>query len=480
MAIQATKRTFVCLMLLLAATAANAPAQTQRNQNRRPNIILILADDLGYETIGANGGTSYRTPAIDRLAATGMRFENAYAHPLCTPSRVALMTGQYNFRNYTSFGELRLGEKTFGNMLRDAGYKTRMVGKWQLSERDFQAPHHFGFDEYLLWHFGMKVNGVQTPGAQGSRYWDPVVYENGKLLTDTSGTFGPDRMADAVADFIQQHQAEPFFLYYSLVLPHDPWIEPPGYQRPAGEAARFPSEIRAGPGVKPGTPEAEERQRRFAAMVEYTDRMVGRVTAQLETLGLSEKTLVIFTGDNGTYPTLQSSFQDRLVKGDKGRPTDAGTHVPLIAQWRGHIPAGRVNRDLIDFTDFLPTLGEIAGAPLPAGVTIDGRSFAPQLRGKKGKPREWIYCYYDPRWANFTFTRYAQDKQFKLYYDGTFFDYRRDALEQHPMPESGLTAAQLAAKRKLQRVLDALQPEGKSASTRLKRHSGQPKFENRP
>ena len=189
---------------------------------------------------------------------------------------------------------------------------------------------------------------------------------------------------------------------------------------------------------------------------------------------------MIFTGDNGTHPTLQSSFQGRLVKGDKGRPTDAGTHVPLIAQWRGHIPAGRVSRDLIDFTDFLPTLGEIAGAPLPAGVTIDGRSFAPQLRGKKGKPREWIYCHYNPRWANFTFTRYAQDKHFKLYYDGMFFDYRRDALEQHPMPESGLTAAQLAAKRKLQRVLDALQPEGKSPSTRLKWHSGQPKFENRP
>jgi arylsulfatase A len=464
MATQAAKRTCACLILLLAAIPASAPAQRQNTQKRPPNIILILADDLGYETIGANGGTSYRTPAIDRLAASGMRFENAYAHPLCTPSRVALMTGQYNFRNYTSFGELRLGEKTFGNMLHDAGYKTRMVGKWQLSERDFQAPHHFGFDEYLLWHFGTTVDGVQTPGGQGSRYWDPVVYDNGKLLTDTSGKFGPDRMADSVADFIQQHQSEPFFLYYSLVLPHDPWIEPPGYQRPGGEAARFPSEIRAGPAVKPGTPDAEERQRRFAAMVGYMDRMVGRVTAQVEALGLSEKTLVIFTGDNGTHPSLQSGFQGRLVKGDKGRPTDAGTHVPLIAQWKGHIPAGTVSRDLIDFTDFLPTLGEIAGASLPAGVTIDGRSFAPQLRGKKGKPREWIYCHYDPRWAKLAFTRYAQDKQFKLYHDGMFFDYRRDPLEQHPLPESGLTAAQLATKRNLQRVLDALRPEGKSGA----------------
>src|SRR5918999_5059188 len=247
--------TFVCSILLLAATVAHAPARTQGNENRRPNIILILADDLGYETIGANGGTSYRTPAIDRMAATGMRFENAYAHPLCTPTRVALMTGQYNFRNYTSFGELRLGEKTFANVLRDAGYKTRMVGKWQLSERDFQAPYHFGFEEYLLWHFGMKVDGVQTPGAQGSRYWDPVFYDNGKLLPDVGGKFGPDVLADSVADYIQRHRAEPFFLYYSLVLPHDPWIEPPGYERRDAETTRVSAELKQGsqPGGTPGT-----------------------------------------------------------------------------------------------------------------------------------------------------------------------------------------------------------------------------------
>jgi len=434
------------LSLLLAATVIAGPVEVQRNQNRRPNIILILADDLGYETIGANGGTSYQTPAIDRMAASGMRFENAYAHPLCTPSRVALMTGQYNFRNYTSFGELRLSEKTFGNMLHDAGYKNCIVGKWQLSEHDFQAPHHFGFEEYLLWHFGMRVNGVQTPGAQGSRYWDPVFYHNGKLLPDTKGKFGPDLLADFVTSYIQQHQAEPFFLYYPLVLPHDPWIEPPGYQR----------------GGKPG----EEDQRKFAAMVEYTDKMVGKVTTQLEALKLSEKTLLIFTGDNGTFPSLHSTIKGRVVKGDKGRPTDAGTHVPLIAQWNGHIPAGKVNEDLIDFTDFLPTLAEITGATVPAGVTIDGHSFAPQLRGQKGKPREWVYCYYDPRWADFKFSRYAQDKQYKLYHDGLLFDYRRDPLEQNPLAGAGLTAAQTAAKRKLQGVLDTLRSAGEAGQGR--------------
>jgi arylsulfatase A len=459
-------RTLLSLLLLCGLSLTGGAAATQRNASQqaaaRPNIILIMADDQGYETIGANGGTSYQTPAIDRMAASGMRFENAYAHPLCTPSRVALMTGRYNFRNYTSFGELQLSEKTFGNMLRDAGYKTCIVGKWQLSERDFQAPFHFGFEEYLLWHFGMRVNGVPTPGSQGSRYWDPVFYLNGKLLPDVKGKFGPDVMADFVEDYIQKHQAEPFFLYYPLVLPHDPWIEPPGYQRDGAETRRFPGEIRvregAGnqPGGAPGTQDAEEKQRRFAAMVAYVDKMVGRVTAQLDALKLSEKTLVIFTGDNGTHPALHSTLKGREIKGDKGRPTDAGTHVPLIAQWKGYIQAGKVNQDLIDFTDFLPTLAEITGAKLLAGVTIDGRSFAPQLHGQKGKPREWIFCHYDPRWANFKFTRYAQDKQYKLYHDGALFDYRQDPLEKSPLAQTNLTPVQEKSRQKLQKVLDTL------------------------
>ena len=451
-------RTLTTLLLFcgLSLTASATPTQrsTRQQTAARPNIILIMADDQGYETIAANGGTSYKTPNIDRLAANGMRFENAYAHPLCTPSRVALMTGQYNFRNYTSFGELRLSEKTFGNMLRDAGYRTAIVGKWQLSERDFQAPFQFGFEEYLLWHFGIRVNGVQTPGAQGSRYWDPVFYHNGKLLSDTKGRFGPDLMADFVEDYIQKHRAEPFFLYYPLVLPHDPWVEPPGY--PA--AGDFPGEIRAGGqrGNMPGAKESEERQRRYAAMVEYVDKVVGRVTAQLDALKLSENTLVVFTGDNGTFPALRSTINGREMNGDKGRPTDAGTHVPLVAQWKGAILAGNVNHDLIDFTDVLPTLAEITGARLPAGVTIDGRSFASQLRGQKGQPREWIFCHYDPRWANFQFTRYAQDKQYKLYHDGVLFDYRQDPQEKSPLARTSLTPAQEASRRKLQKVLDTL------------------------
>jgi arylsulfatase A-like enzyme len=144
------------------------------------------------------------------------------------------------------------------------------------------------------------------------------------------------------------------------------------------------------------------------------------------------------------------------MNGDKGRPTDAGTHVPLMAQWKSRIPAGTINEDLIDFTDFLPTLADITGAPLPAGVTVDGRSFAPQLLGQRGKPREWIFCHYDPRWGNFQFTRHAQDQQYKLYQDGVLYDYRQDPLEKSPLALTSLTPAQEQNRRKLQQALDTL------------------------
>lgn len=430
MHIKTLRRSWLCL--LLAALAAS-PALAQPSPARRPNVVVILADDQGYETISANGGSSYQTPSIDRMAAEGLRLTNAYAHPLCTPSRVALMTGRYNFRNYTSFGELSRQERTIGHMFRDAGYKTLIAGKWQLSETDYESPHHFGFDEYILWNFGQQ--------DRGSRYWDPRFFRNGRLLADTAGRFGPDIMADVVAEFINRNRAEPFFVYYPLVLPHDPWVDPPGY-KPAETASP-----------------QERQQHQFGAMVSYVDKMVGRVIDQLDALKLSDSTLVIFTGDNGTFPSLQSVLNGQVIKGDKGAPTQAGTHVPFIARWKGHVPAGKAIDDLVDFTDIMPTLAEIAAIPLPVKVAIDGRSFAPQLRGRSGKPREWIYCYYDPRWANFRPSTYAQDKQYKLYSDGRLFDYRADPREATPINQSE-TREQAAARSKLQRVIDDFAAQG--------------------
>ena len=421
-----------CLSLsAVLAGSATAPAAAQ-SRAPRPNVVLILADDMGYETIGANGGSSYQTPLIDKMAAEGLRFTNAYAHPLCTPSRVALMTGRYNFRNYTSFGVLKRDEKTIGNMFRDAGYKTLIAGKWQLSEADYEAPHHFGFDEYMLWNFGQA--------DRGSRYWDPRFFRMARLVPDTTDKFGPDIMADVVADFINQHRAEPFFVYSRLYSTRS-MGGPAGYKPAAGES------------------ETEKRQRRFGAMVAYVDKMVGRVNAQLEASNLAKNTLVIFTGDNGTFPSLHSVLNGKVVKGDKGAPTDAGTHVPLIARWPGRVPAGRVTDDLVDFTDFVPTLAAITGVSRRTESRSMGAALRRSWPGVRESRVNGFTATTARRWANFKPSTHAQDKRYKLYADGRFYDYRADPLEASPLTQP-LKSDQAAAKKKLQRVIDAFAAQG--------------------
>jgi arylsulfatase A-like enzyme len=172
-------------------------------------------------------------------------------------------------------------------------------------------------------------------------------------------------------------------------------------------------------------------------MVEYMDDVVGRVVAQVDRLGLGERTLVLFYSDNGTDQTIESRLGDRVVRGGKGLTTDAGTRVPLIARWTGTTPAGRVLNDLVDSTDFLPTMAELVSRPLPRNVPVDGVSFLPQLQGKQGKPRDWIYSWYDPRPGHdkeqFHLQRFARDQRWKLYEDGKLYDVPRDELEQHPL-----------------------------------------------
>ena len=170
-----------CLVLFLGAGVfASHSSQGTVAQSRRPNLILILADDLGYETIGANGGTSYKTPVLDRLAATGVRFTQAYAQPLCTPTRVQLMTGHSNVRNYVSFGSLRPNLVTFGNLLKDAGYSTGMVGKWQLG-RERDLPKKLGFDEYALWQHTRRP----------PRYANPDWKSTASNAISTTGSMAP-------------------------------------------------------------------------------------------------------------------------------------------------------------------------------------------------------------------------------------------------------------------------------------------------
>jgi arylsulfatase A len=427
--------------LLVAGEAQRAPTNNQRpttsNQEatphgvtaNRPNIILILADDLGYETIGANGGISYRTPALDRLAATGVRFTRCYVQPLCTPTRAQLMTGRYNIRNYINFGNMDPRAVTFGNLLQQAGYATCMTGKWQLGQ-DLDLPKKFGFDEYCLWQHTRRP----------PRYANPGLEINGVRKDFTNGEYGPDLVNDYALDFITRKKAGPFFLYYPMMLTHAPYQPTP--DSPDWDPKAQGEQVNTAP-------------KHFGDMVAYMDKLVGKLVAQLDALGLRDNTLLLFVGDNGTGRGTRSMMGDRVVIGGKGTTTDTGMHVPLIASWPGKITSGRVCADLVDSTDFLPTLLQAAGVTTPAGLQLDGRTFLPQILGAEGQPRDWIYSWYSPRQtADMTVREFAFNQRYKLYRSGEFFDLTRDSEERRPVAVTSLDGEAATAAKMLQGALD--------------------------
>lgn len=406
------------LALLLAPLDA-APA--------KPNVVFILADDLGYECLGAYGGTSYPTPNLDRLAASGMRFDRAYAQPLCTPTRAQLMTGQYNIRNYFSFGQLDPETKTFAHLFHDAGYTTCMAGKWQLG-RDASLPKKFGFDEHCLWQLTRRP----------PRYANPGLEINGLDRDFTHGEYGPDVCQDYALDFIRRKKDVPFFLYCSLMLTHDPY-------QPTPDSPNWDPRAKG--------EQVNRDVRHFGEMVAYMDKQIGQLLAQLDALGLRENTLVVFLGDNGTGITVKSQLAGRTVAGGKAKSTDAGMHVPLLVSWPGRIPAGRTCADLIDTTDFIPTLLDLLPLEPRADMHLDGRSFAPQLRGEKGRPRAWYYSWFSRNGDLASAKEFAATPRYKLYRTGEFFDTTADILEQSPLPAGALTAEAAAAAKLLRGAL---------------------------
>ncbi|MCS6852050.1 MAG: sulfatase-like hydrolase/transferase [Gemmataceae bacterium] len=398
---------------------------------RRPNVILILADDLGYECIGANGGTSYRTPVLDALAAQGVRFTHCYVQPLCTPTRAQLMTGIYNVRNYVRFGHLDPQATTFGHLFKNSGYATCVVGKWQLGQ-DVNLPRSFGFDEACLWQHTRRPERYRNPGLE----------INGVERNYTNGEYGPDLVNDYACDFIRRKKDSPFFLYYPMMLTHSPYVPTPD----------SPDYGKEDQGKKPVV-DAQGVNRHFKAMVEYMDKLIGKLVRQVDELGLRDSTLIVFLADNGTGRGTRSLMGERVVIGGKGKTTITGMHVPLIVSWPG-TAVPRVCDDLVDSTDVLPTICEAAGIPVPAELKIDGRSFLPQVRGQKGQPREWYYCWFSRNGDAQQVREFAANHRYKLYRNGEFYDLMTDPDEERPMKVSQLTGEAAAAAKTLQAALD--------------------------
>lgn len=329
---------------------------------RPPNVILIMADDLGYEAIAANGGEGAKTPHLDKLAQEGVRFDACHVQPLCTPTRTALMTGMVNARNYTHFGHMDPAQVTFGNLFKQAGYATGIVGKWQLGH-DMALPAKWGFDEYCLWQL------TRRPG----RYKNVGLEVNGKEVDYTHGEYGPDVVNDYALDFITRKKDTPFLLYYPMMLTHGPYDPTPdSVDYVEGSAKK----------------DKDQDGQRFADMVAYMDKLIGKLTARLDNLDLRNDTLLIFLGDNGTGSGTPMKYRGEIILGAKGQSNQYGTHVPLIVNWPGAAKSGHTCPDLIDTTDFLPTICAAARVPIPESLKIDGRSFLPQIRGELGDPAE--------------------------------------------------------------------------------------------
>ena len=430
-----------CLGFVAALSCAAHGSQPTSAGRQKPNIILFLADDIGAECFGSYGGESYQTPRLDALAKEGVRFTHCYAQPLCTPTRVQLMTGQSNARNYTAFGILDPRQPTFGPMLQRGGYATAVAGKWQLYGAELEGlharagahPRSAGFDEYRLWQVSQR----------GSRYWDPLIEHDGEEARELAGRYGPDLFADFVCDFITRHRERPFFVYYPMVLTHSPFTP-------------TPDDVASGESPQGNQARGKRDTDHFASMVAYMDKIVGRVVDHVESLGLRDNTVVIFTTDNGTDRAITSRANGRTVRGGKGLTTDAGTHVPLIVSWPAGVKGGSVCHDLVDSTDFLPTLAELSGATIPPGP-LDGRSFLPQIRGEPGRPRQHLVAHYHPRpeRRDSAPQRWARDHRWKLYDTGGFYDLPSDPLEESPLDLANAPPEARAAHEKLLAALRA-------------------------
>ena len=375
---------------------------------KKPNIIFILAAELGIGGVGCYGADNFKTPNIDLLARGGTRYTHCYTAPLCGPSSALTLTGRYAFRtgatSQDATGKMSPSAETMmPAYLKPAGYVTASVGRWgQLP----LGPAEFGFDEHL------KLSGSG-------------VYSN------TGGTreYVPDLMHDFLVGFINRHRAHPFCVYYSMASLH--------------------SEILPTPDSKPDSRDL------YADNISYLDKLVGKLVAELDRLKLRDNTLIVFTGDNGTGGVYanESTIGGRRLAGEKGSMLEGGALVPLIVNWPGHVPAGRVSAVLVDSTDFVPTFAELAGLQLPETTVIDGHSFAPQMLGRGGHPRDWVFIELGRDW-------YVRDAAWKLNRAGQLFDMSRAPFEEPLVAADTTNQVAVSARLSLQSALDNLNPGG--------------------
>jgi len=392
-------------------------------KTKKPNIIFILADDLGIGNISCYGSDQFKTPNIDKLASTGMRFTHGYTAPLCGPSRALILTGRQPFRTGTT-NQDRVGklepskEICLPSVLKTAGYTSLMVGKW--SQFPLQ-PSDFGFDQYMRFQASGKYWNTQPANKSYTK--------NGEIVPLLDGEYLPDLMHNQVVDFISKNKNKPFFAYYSMSHIH--------------------GEILPTPDSKPDSKDL------YTDNINYMDKLVGKLVKALDSLKMRQNTIIVFVGDNGTAAegASRATVQGKKLSGKKGDMLECGSLVPWIVNWKGGGQSGKVINDLVDATDWMPTFAALTGAKLPENVILDGKSFAPQLKGEKGTPREWIFMELGNQW-------YVREEKWKLNRANELFDMRNAPFEEILIPADSKDEIAMSARQRLSAVLKSINPEG--------------------
>lgn len=357
------RRQLLAALAGLALLPSASFAQVRRGMPDRPNVLLIMADDAGREMFGYSGGTYTATPRIDALAARSMRLDQCYSTPICAPSRVELLTGLYPFENGwvnnprpNDHCRIMSTEiPTLGRVFQNAGYRTALAGKWHLSHPDVQPDHitEAGFDEWLAWAWVRASDNEHF-----NIYWDPAVVTASEGITIREGALGPNLYAGFLMNFMARAAAanEPFFAYYPMVLPHSPFCEMPDE---APDFASLMDDDTHYEGTVPTCdPITERTTNLFPQLINYTDQIVGRLVEFLDTNGLFDNTVVVFTTDNGTHRDITAFYQGQEVSGGKGTFFDLGINAPFI-MGGGGVPAGDVTAP-IDFTGIHNALANLA------------------------------------------------------------------------------------------------------------------------
>lgn len=386
---------------------------------KRPNIVFILVDDIGMETMDGYGGTSWPTPAINTIREHGMLFEQAFSCPSCAPTRAQFLTGRYPFRTKVLYPTLPKGpladdEMTLATLLKQAGYKTGLGGKWNLrygstneASRVEQSRHieAHGFEEHMAF-LGHTI-----------QYGNPT----------NETEYVPHQLNEWACEFVKKHANEeaPFYLQYSMGLVHFPLSATP---------------------LNPGETSTDfSKEHLHGFMMKYMDQMVGNLLNTLEASCDMKNTVILFSGDNGTLAGIKSMFRGKEVVGGKLSMKDTGSWVPLYVRWDGVVEPGSRYDGMTDFSDLFPTLLEIGGVPLPQDRGIDGRSFLAQLKGETRPHRDMVFVSHRDK-------AFVRDQHWKLKNGKALFDVSNSPFEEKPIP------------------MDSGDPDAEAARVRLKKY----------